>query len=422
MTSCSFRDLAEYVVSSWPASSGLIRSFNPGIEAHGIPAPAIVAEICSVVFHAGLTREEGRPITLRVAFLPNQGLDPDTQSRYHAFSSSLPFTAAHVARLAPAVDVRYDVIAIRAEPDGQELSITGILRAFSTRKKRWSPVYDSQRQLPFLSATTFGPGHLLLSYYGRVLGLLTNGAIHAFSHDVLCEGALTPLSTHFAQSRWDLITESRRSSQVAMNLKFVVRTLYDHVLANLLNTTELFGHGGAFIMMRDSASIADASSGMRVKYSFHMDSCWKSMIATFQDSDDPIDNVRAVEDLWESVAMIARLANVDGAVLLTDHFRVLGFGVEICDAPDPPEIFVCNSPDYVLSDGSWKRPPLTYTKGNPLDYGMRHRSAFRLVHRFPHLLVFVVSQDMNTKAVTHTDGRVVLWPNCVPNYELLRTG
>jgi hypothetical protein len=80
--------------------------------------------------------------------------------------------------------------------------------------------------------------------------------------------------------------------------------------------------------------------------------------------------------------------------------RLKAFGVEIT-VPDEPR-------RAVIAQNS----QATKTKTLKLnEYGTRHRSMLRYCAANPNSVGFVVSQDGDVRAITHTTDRVVLWDN-----------
>ena len=97
--------------------------------------------------------------------------------------------------------------------------------------------------------------------------------------------------------------------------------------------------------------------------------------------------------------LLAALGEVDGAVLLTDSFEVLGFGGEI--AGSLPEI---RSVRRALDLEGEKREEV------PIEnVGTRHRSAYRLCAQEPAAVAIVVSHDGGVQFVANRDGVTTYW-------------
>ena len=96
------------------------------------------------------------------------------------------------------------------------------------------------------------------------------------------------------------------------------------------------------------------------------------------------EEVAAVEVLHSQLRAVARLANMDGCVVLDRELNLVGFG-GIIQAQEG-----CESSRLVLRDRT----------GRAIDEsaslalrGTRHKSAFQLCKALPNSLAFVVSQD-----------------------------
>ncbi|MDQ3921390.1 MAG: diadenylate cyclase [Actinomycetota bacterium] len=105
------------------------------------------------------------------------------------------------------------------------------------------------------------------------------------------------------------------------------------------------------------------------------------------------------EAIFELAHLIAALASVDGAVVMSKRFELLGFGGEISGAL-PAVRTVLRTLDL-----EGKRTAEQSTDG----VGTRHRSAYRLCNVLPEAVAVVVSQDGNVRFVKRTDGGVACW-------------
>jgi hypothetical protein len=105
------------------------------------------------------------------------------------------------------------------------------------------------------------------------------------------------------------------------------------------------------------------------------------------------------EAIFEMAHLIAGLAAVDGAVVLTKRMELLGFGAEIGGSLlDVPE--VARAMD--VEGEKFEIEPTT-------DVGTRHRSAFRLCHAVQDALAIVISQDGEVRFVACKDDQVMYW-------------
>jgi len=105
------------------------------------------------------------------------------------------------------------------------------------------------------------------------------------------------------------------------------------------------------------------------------------------------------EAIFEVAHLIAGLAAVDGAVVMTQRFELLGFGGEI--SGELPGVETVSKALDIEGDETTEEP----TEG----LGTRHRSAFRLCEALPDVIAVVISQDSNVRFVKHKDGAVTYW-------------
>src|SRR6266478_5589476 len=106
-------DLAEYVVSHWPAGRTL-----------EVPRE-LLCEVLSVAFQASLTSEEARPTRFRLLLTPVDQLPesgaPNQGVLRLKFTESRPFTADELRRLSPSTP--FETSLIGAHPEDGKLRI-----------------------------------------------------------------------------------------------------------------------------------------------------------------------------------------------------------------------------------------------------------------------------------------------------------
>jgi hypothetical protein len=107
------------------------------------------------------------------------------------------------------------------------------------------------------------------------------------------------------------------------------------------------------------------------------------------------------EAIADSVRFVASLSRVDGAVVLTNKLRILGFGGEITAiSPSLSKI-------RVSQDTKATRGKLVTIE----TYGTRHRSAFRFCSSYEDAVAFVISQDGGIMAVARIGADLIMWPD-----------
>ncbi len=182
-----------------------------------------------------------------------------------------------------------------------------------------------------------------------------------------------------------------------------VRNTYDKFLFRLLHEARELGHGGCYIVCPETSSERiQAEPFLRMKYPCEFNLCWSLLLESCRDVPG-LDN-QALDDASD---LIAHLTTVDGAVVMTDQFRVLGFGAEVL----LPQTAV-HLKKVILNRGAG--PDLAkdfLTTDIDLEaQGTRHRSAYRLASQIPELTIFVISQDGDISGVVNEGGNVIVWP------------
>jgi hypothetical protein len=121
---------------------------------------------------------------------------------------------------------------------------------------------------------------------------------------------------------------------------------------------------------------------------------WEAFEATTDDEIETLD-----EALFDVAHLIAGLAAADGAVVMSKHNELLGFGGMISGRlPDVDSVWraLDLEGEKVVEEGT----------GN---VGARHRSAYRLAGALPGSVSVVISQDGGVRFVCQKGGRVTYW-------------
>ena len=105
------------------------------------------------------------------------------------------------------------------------------------------------------------------------------------------------------------------------------------------------------------------------------------------------------DSLVEFSHFLADLMSVDGSLVLSREFRLIGFGGEILGDSHVSSI---ERAIDLEAENSVTEPADSS--------GTRHRSAYRLVSSVQDAIVVVVSQDGAVRFVAHRGGRLVYWP------------
>jgi hypothetical protein len=102
----------------------------------------------------------------------------------------------------------------------------------------------------------------------------------------------------------------------------------------------------------------------------------------------------------DAARFTALLTAVDGAVVLTAACRIIGFGAEV------KANFSGIHKIHVAQDQVGRQSK----EVSFMEYGTRHRSAFRFVGSMESAVAIVMSQDGGVKALRQVGPRLLMWP------------
>lgn len=399
-------DLAAHVRARWPAAAR--------------PLPERLEELLAVAYHASFLRDEERPVVCRIlltapaALPPDQG--PPTGLLPLAFESTTPLDEHVLRRLAPAADVTRAFIAVHESPSG--LHVWGIVQS----GPRWLHVIQGGRTdepivPPTLTVRIMRPGHLHVGCGSKLVAELRGGKLSDVRLDVFKSKWMPG---RFREARLLMAKEHRKEAKPALDEESaaaVTGYLAQQMLKRIVASMRAAHHGGTIVIAPPTALV---EQHLYARHTFvdepgrrHFRALVLEILCILADERRPggptaIELYRASNDrriteldegLFEVGHLIASLAAMDGAVVLTKRFEVLGFGAEIAGTPATIDS-VRRSSDL---EG-------TRYRDEAIDgVGTRHRSAYRLCEVSPDTLVIVVSQDGGVRFVANENGAVMYW-------------
>jgi len=401
--------LADAVIADWPAIGG------------PIPPHDKLLTVLSICYQASLLTEEERPISFRLILGPVDAFPPDggppNGLQVLPFSSPREFTIGEIRRLSPAVEFNRAMIGATLTEDG--LMIWGVIQTGPRWVREIQGGRDANLDLPaMLIVHVNGPGDLAVYIGAQVVASLSEGVVECGNVDVF---RARWLPAHFADVREEVMqlhVAAREAALIedpdkpwAMIDPDFMRMLAQHVLRRTVSIIRSQRHGGTMLFLPPEP---ENDGSMAVKYPFVRSpgrGRFRSVMVdimntlaeihagladglvgwrTYSQSSHP-----AITDLDEAVFevghLFAGLSAVDGALVLTRRLEVHGFGAEI-SSQLPPIEKVWRSLDL---EGTRVVPDLAER------FGTRHRSVFRLCHRYPEVIAIVISQDGHVRFVRH---------------------
>jgi hypothetical protein len=310
--------------------------------AHAYPLPKQLVTIFDVAYHASFLRDEERPVIGRLLVLPPTELPPDTGPPTGLlplrFDTPRRFEEHELRRLSPAAPVHRTLIAV--DESGGELRIWGMVQS----GPRWLQTAQGGRapEPPM-------PPCLIVRVVATLRSMHHGGTIVVGPPDCAAE--------RYFQTKYAFLDNPTRRR---------FRSL-------VLSILEAVAEHAAAVTRTASVELYRTVTDPR--------------IAEFD------------EGLFEVGHLIASLAAVDGAVVMTKRFEILGFGAEIAGSL-PPVTEVRRAVDLEAD---------TFMTELVDTVGTRHRSAYRFCHAVPDAVAVVVSQDGSVRFVNRHRDAVTYW-------------
>ena len=402
-----------------------------------LPEKVVLDELLDVCYHASLVTEEGRPTIFRLAYISSRTpVSPPRQESIalepimrYVLGQPVPFTVGELRRLAPVADPRRILIAVEKIMEGtrRRLQIYGLIDVGMAlwemaRHERVCGTASPEA----LVVTSTRPGELSICRGDHPVIRLRGGEVLTPTQSVLFHG---PVARFFLGASDQLIREACERSGVNQDPEKDDALSFAHlwfIESILLHIAEL-KHGGALLFVQDAVADNDERLQEVVSIKYRLpstrprDALLAAMAIRLQHNDfaerlharrvvrrEDLENLegmawneRELEDFARDAArFIGSLTAVDGAVVLTDKLRIIGFGGEVrVSVPGTDIIHISKNEEGDESTAA----PFTV-------YGTRHRSAFRFVESMVPSVAFIMSQDGGIKAATMVGGRVVVWP------------
>jgi hypothetical protein len=422
-------DLAQFVQDRWRSMR------EPADDAELLLDQASLEKFLSTCYHASMLREEERPVTFRAILAPpdyfsSDGRPPEGLQRLD-FSSPLSFSPNELRRLSVAADPQRTLIGVQSNgKDG--MRIWGLICSGA----RWlRDVHGGRRLGPPLPSTPVihveAPGSIEVYKGYELIGKLLGGKLTGSRVDLFSSAWLPG---EFSQFRETLIgrhefARSRAQTLSGENWASIEPSLpgriAERMMKRVISMMRDAHHGGTIIFL-PAEVVGDLSVGdfINVKYQFinspslsfpdlivdilnrlarvhgALDQSSSKSIGWQQFETSTDDGLATLDEaLFETAHLIAGLAAVDGAVVLSKPHELLGFGGMISGRL-PAVRTVARALDL---EGE------RVAEDETDNVGARHRSAYRLVNALPGSVAIVISQDGGVRFVCQKDGRVTYW-------------
>ena len=422
------QDLASFVRERW---DGAVPGADP------LPGPVALETLLSACYQASLLHEEERSVTFRTVLC-----DPDRLSTREGppsglhkleFPKTRPFDVQELRRLSPAADYYRLLVGVGFDEE-RGLRIWGLVHS----GPRWLRAHQGGRDTPpplpsALIVRVSGPGRVAVDCGSVVVGRLDGGELSDSTMNVYdsrwLPNTFAPVRAELAEihSKARELAQEKYGETWAPLDNDVTRIIGQHTIKRIVSAVRNSRHGGTLVIVPPNLAgdiLEDRYVALKYKFaeeeprrrfrtlivsvmnilaeSYGRDGAsfgeeavgWKAYEASGHEKLSEFD-----EAIFEVAHLIASLSAVDGAVVMTQRFELLGFGGEI--SGELPSIKTVSKALDIEGDETMEEP----TEG----LGTRHRSAFRLCYALPDVIAVVVSQDGNVRFVKQKDGAVMYW-------------
>jgi hypothetical protein len=390
--------------------------------------------LLSACYQASLMREEERPVSFRLIlgapgfFSPEAG--PPLGLQRMEFAQKRPFDEDELRRLSPAADYHRSLIGVELDGD-RSLRIWGLLQSGPRWVRRTQGGREAAPPMPPVPVIhVVAPGRLSVHRGDVRVGGLEGGRLRGSSMDVF---ASKWLPESFAAVREELAVlheEARRQGEESWAPLDVdlTRMIGQHVVRRVLSVLREAHHGGTVMFIPPELTEEFAGENRYVTFkhrfvegeprrrfrtlivsimnrlaeihgkgeesSYPREVGWQEYRTTGDEKIAELD-----EAVFELAHLIAALAAVDGAIVMTKRFEILGFGAEISgELPAIKTVFRALDLEGEQA-----------TKESTDSVGTRHRSAYRLCNALPEAVAVVISQDGSVRFVTRKGKSVRYW-------------
>jgi hypothetical protein len=441
MRHCYPDELALFVREQWDAPCSFLEHLG-GVKLEStdpLPDLDVLEELISICYQASLLRSEERPIRFRLIlqdpdlFYPDQG-PPDGLHRL-IFTEPRPCNENELRRLSPSTDFYHSLIGVALNPD-RGLLIWGLIHS----GPRWiQSLYGGGKTFRPLPASLVihvtSPGRIAVCKGSVTVATLNAGQIMCPSIDVF---DARWLKTSFDASRayvWDLhmLAKNEAEKPWARIDPDLLRVIKKQVMMRVISKMRSTHHGGTIITLPQELvpEFSTDNDYMTIKYRFQEEEPrerfgtlllelintlaaaygrqgssekvvgWSEYLASKNQNLSRLD-----EAIFEWAHLVAGLSEVDGAVVMTRRFELLGFGGEISGKLGRvPAVLKALDPE-----GDQYEPEST------AGVGTRHHSAYRLCNVLHHIIAVVVSQDGTVQFVKWKDGSVICWDQVATSF------
>jgi hypothetical protein len=429
-------DLARFVRERWRE----VPEYPGGVD-YPPPDPEALEGFFDACYQASMLREEERPVVFRATLAEPELFDPEGRPpeglQRLAFPHLLPFDPREIRRLSVASDPQRALIGV-GQAGESDLRIWGLINSGT----RWLRDIQGGRRagvpLPSVPVVHVDAPGSIEAYKGHeLLGKLQGGRLSGSRVDPFQSKWLPGqfsvfleelAQRHKAARNHALELSGEKWASLEPNLPLMIA---ERMMKRVISVLRDARHGGTVVFVPTGTARESSREHpyrhpyIDLRYPFADVLARRSFPGLVVDilnrlaqlygpvdkherkvvgwpefemtNDDGIETLD--EALFETAHLIGGLAAADGAVVMSKHNELLGFGGMISGRlPDVERVW--RALDLEGEEVAEERT------GN---VGSRHRSAYRLCGALPGAVAVVISQDGGVRFVCQRGGRVTYW-------------
>lgn len=431
------QDLALYVTRHW-GDTPSVESNGEDLAGSSDPPPdqTILANLISCCYQASLMREEDRPVRFRLILSEPSGFEtndgPPTGLYKLLFNEPQPLDEYALKRLSPAADFYRSLIGVRHDTK-EGLLIWGIVHSGSRWVKNiYSESISSPSMLPSLVIYVTDPGRITVSKGPLTIATLNRGQIITTSNKVFDSAWLSDSFASVRSRLWKLHLDAKAAAEEPWQDldPGIVKTIARQVVRRIISSVRNSGHGGTVLVIPPEMAdqVFEENPYLSIEYKV-TDKATRSRFQTLlvnlintlartqgREAGEPFESgecaacsqgllARFDEAIFELAYLFADLTAVDGAVVFSEAFELLGFGAMISGGLKGVKS-VARARDV---EGLQREP---IPSGS---FGARHRSVYRLCNAVHEAIAIVISQDRLVRFVKWKDDMVTFWDHVATN-------
>ncbi len=402
--------LALEVLAAWEADQN-----HPARSRSKKPTPSEkdISILLDTTFKASLLREEGRTVTTCVTWISQTEFSSNEMGRMRdsrltlEFDTPISFEAYNLAKLNGIVNGKTGtLLAHRTDSEAYIWGICYFMRGTGPIGEIPATSMEIRHFRPdYLTVTITGVGSMQITRGGSVVGRIEGGKFLKSHATVLTSSMLGRYLYPLIGTEIDTSGKFKNQNDADITTSFLncVEFIIEVLSQRRMGATVIFVPPD----LKERA-LAEAETAWRVHGSLEFEKLQRARLKYKKEENKDLNTLGTLfrlkidQALRHRLRSLVDLASIDGAILLTPSFEVLGFGMKLKSPKWEKEIL--------------HGPIVPPSEKQELDFshlGTRHNSALNFVGSIKGAVAFVASSDGPIRALVRSADDIVLyWSDC----------